>query len=86
MNGSEKQIKWATDLKAETMTKVTEMRKRFEADAAKANVSTSDLRYVDGIATFDRCVANLEAKTEATWWIENRSQVVDRQFVKRMAQ
>jgi len=86
MNGSEKQIKWAQDIKTETMGKVAALRQRFEADAAKANVSTSDARYVDGIAIFDRCVASLEAKTEATWWIDCRSQVIDRMFIKRMAQ
>lgn len=85
MNGSEKQIKWAQDIKTETMNKVAALRQRFEADAAKANVGTSDPRYLDGIATFDRCVANLEAKTEATWWIDSRSQVIDRMFVKRMS-
>ena len=85
MNGSEKQIKWAQDMKAEMMGKVAELRQRFEADAARAKFSTSDARYVDGIAIFDRCVANLEAKTEATWWIENRSQVIDRMFIKRMS-
>lgn len=85
MNGSEKQIKWAEDIKAETMTRIAGMRKQYEADAAKAKVNTSDPRYLDGIAIFDRCVANLEAKTEATWWIDSRSQVIDRQFVKRMS-
>jgi hypothetical protein len=84
MNGTEKQVKWAEDIKAQTMTKVAEMRKQFEADAARAKASTSDPRYIDAIAIFDRCVAKLEAQTEATWWIDNRSQVVNRKFVQQM--
>lgn len=84
MNGTQKQVKWAESIKSETMTAIERMRKQFEADAAKAKADTSDPRYTAAIAIFDRCVANLEAKTEAVWWIDNRAQIVDRKFVQRM--
>lgn len=84
MKGTEKQVKWAESIKAETMTAVERMRKQFEADAAKAKADASDPRYQAAIAIFDRCVASLQAQTEAAWWIDNRSQIVDRKFVQRM--
>lgn len=85
MNGSEKQVKWAEEIKAGMMSKVNEIRQQFATEAAKNNVSADNAQYQQVMAIFDRCVANLEAKTDATWWIDNRQQVISRQWVKGMA-
>ena len=85
MNGSQKQIEWASKIQAEMIGKVEGIRSQFTADCAKNNVSQDDPQYANAIGIFDRAVANITAQTAATWFIDNRNAVVSRKWVKEMA-
>ena len=69
--GSDKQVAWATTIRAELLGKVATMRKEFEATGRKQNV-TEDVMAAQ-MGQFDALVAKLTAQTAAAWWIDRRS-------------
>jgi hypothetical protein len=69
--GSDKQVAWATTIRAELLGKVAAMRKEFEAAGRKQNV-TEDVMSAQ-MGQFDGLVAKLTAQTAASWWIDRRS-------------
>jgi hypothetical protein len=69
--GSDKQVAWATTIRAEQLGKVAAMRKEFEAIGRKQNV-TEDVMAAQ-MGQFDGLVAKLTAQTSASWWIDRRS-------------
>lgn len=58
MTGTEKQIKWAEDIKAKTL-KALNLNKRGDSQ--------------DAAPSYDAVAAKLEGMTEAKWWIEHRN-------------
>ena len=84
MNGTEKQVKWAEDIKAKMLVKVEEYRQQLIAEAAKHNVSLDSADGRNALGMFDRCVAKINAQASATWFIDNRSAVISKQWIKEM--
>lgn len=82
MNGSEKQVKWAEDIKAEVMTKMAGHREVLAARFVRRNLDESNPRRIEQMEAFDACMAYFLAQTEAKWWIDNmRSVEVDDMFI-----
>ena len=69
--GSDKQVAWATTIRAELLCKVAQMRSEFEATGRKQNV-TEDVMTAQ-MGQFDALVTKLTAQTAAAWWIDRRS-------------
>lgn len=82
MNGSEKQIKWAEDIKANVMSGMEAYREMLAARFVRRNLDESNPRRIEQTEAFDTCKAFFAAQTEAKWWIDNmRSADVDDGFV-----
>ena len=71
LTGSDKQVAWATTIRAEQLAGVAKMRQEFEATGRKQNV-TEDVMAAQ-MGQFDALVAKLIAQTAAAWWIDRRS-------------
>ena len=71
LTGSDKQVAWATTIRAEQLGKVAKMRQEFEATGRKQNV-TEDVMAAQ-MGQFDALVAKLTAQTAAAWWIDRRT-------------
>ena len=71
LTGSDKQVAWATTIRAEQLGKVAKMRQEFEATGRKQNV-TEDVMAAQ-MGQFDALVAKLATQTAASWWIDRRS-------------
>ena len=84
MSGTEKQVKWAEDIKAQTINKVAEMRQQFEADAAKAGQSDTPAAAA-GRTMFEKAVDHLNKIDDAKTWINMSNTPVTRQSIKGWA-
>jgi len=71
LTGSDKQVAWATTIRAELLGKVATMRKEFEAIGRKQNV-TEDVMAAQ-MGQFDTLAGKVAAQTSASWWIDRRS-------------
>jgi hypothetical protein len=71
LTGSDKQVAWATTIRAELLGKVATMRKEFESTGRKQN-ATEDVMAAQ-MGQFDALVAKLTAQTAAAWWIDRRT-------------
>ena len=86
MNGSEKQVKWAEDIKTDVMAKMEAHREMLAARFVRRNLDESNPRRIEQTADFDACMTFFAAQTEAKWWIDNmRSADVDDMFVSTWA-
>lgn len=66
MNGTAKQIEWATKIQAEYIRDVRKMQEQNAKPAEKAG------QLAQWDAAMDDVVAQAEAKQDAAWWIDNR--------------
>ena len=67
MNGTEKQIKWAEQIKEKTLN--TEIVKKVIEHAQKNELNKITAGNIDELKKF---VAHLENCDDAKWWIDNR--------------
>lgn len=71
LTGSDKQVAWATTIRAEQLAGVAALRKEFQAAGRKQNVTEAVM--AEQMGQFDALVAKLTAQTAAAWWIDRRS-------------
>ena len=71
LTGSDKQVAWATTIRAEQLGKVAKMRQEFEATGRKQNATEAVM--AEQMGQFDALVAKLTAQTAAAWWIDRRT-------------
>ena len=71
LTGSDKQVAWATTIRAEQLGKVAKMRSEFEALGRKQG-ATDDV-MAEQMGQFDALTAKVAAQTSASWWIDRRS-------------
>ena len=71
LTGSEKQIAWATRVRAELLDKVAQERERFAAVGRRQGVSAE--KMAEEMGNFDAAVARLTTQIAAAWWIDHRS-------------
>lgn len=69
MNGSEKQIQWATKIRAQFIADVQAEQERQQPRADKAGQGEQ------WRATMAQVVALAEAQDSAAWWIDNRDKL-----------
>jgi hypothetical protein len=70
LTGSEKQITWATRVRAALLGKVAVERERFSAQGRRQGASEE--KMASELDKFDAAVAKLAAQTAAAWWIDRR--------------
>ena len=70
MNGSEKQVKWAEDIKAETARKIVTYRDHYQARYEQRGIAADDPRW-ENIANADAALAYMEQQQESKWFIDN---------------
>ncbi len=86
MNGTEKQIKWAEDIKTSVMSGMEAHREMLAARFVRRNLDESNPRRIEQTEAFDACMSYFAAQTEAKWWIDNmRGAEVDDGFVSTWA-
>ena len=71
MKGSEKQVKWAEDIKATQMSKLADFRAMMVKMAKDQNVSPENQATVFG--QIDRATDAIKQVDSAIWWIDTRS-------------
>lgn len=64
LQGSDKQVAWALDIRAHRMQEITDTRKLIEGNAAK------DPGNVERVLNIIR---SIEQQTSAAWWIDHRN-------------
>lgn len=84
MKGTEKQVKWAESIKAETLRTVERICESLDADLRRAKIAPDDARAVEVRNTVARCITKLDA-WDAEAWINSRSQIIDRKWVQKIA-
>ena len=85
MNGSEKQIKWATEIQKKMVAKIDNMRRQFAFDCSQHGIDADNADYQAGMAVFASAIANVSRKTDSRWFIDNRDKEVTRKWVKEMS-
>jgi hypothetical protein len=70
MKGTEKQVKWAEDIKAEVVRKVTVYRDYWQQRFEQKGIPTDDERW-EYVTDANDALAYMEQQSEAKWWIEN---------------
>ena len=70
MNGSEKQVKWAEDIKAETARKIVTYRDYYQARYEQRGIAADDPRW-ENIANANAALAYMEQQQESKWFIDN---------------
>jgi hypothetical protein len=73
LKGSEKQVVWATRIRADVLKEVDELRQKFERALTEAARS----KFLE---IFDSWADGLKATTSASWWIDNRDMPVKHRF------
>lgn len=75
MNGSEKQVAWAEDIKALALTRINEHRQaliwKWQAKGADMTAPSR----VETLNDIDAAAVYVEAQTEAKWFIDNLSHI-----------
>jgi hypothetical protein len=71
MNGSEKQVKWAEEIKSAVMQKMTAYRSKLESAWNEDGVPVDAPHRVKATTNYDECLAYLNSKDNAKWWIDN---------------
>jgi len=70
MNGSEKQVKWAEDIKAETAKKIVIFRDHYQARYEQKAIPADDERW-QNITDANNALAYMERQQESKWFIDN---------------
>ena len=70
MNGSEKQVQWAEDIKTEVAMKVAAYRDYYQNRFEQKGVAADDPRW-ETITEANSTLDYLNRHDEAKWWIEN---------------
>lgn len=70
MNGSENQVKWAEDIKAEVIKKVLAHRDYCQNRYEQKGIAADDPRW-ENIAKANAAIVYLDEHEEAKWWINN---------------
>lgn len=79
LTGSEKQIAWATDIRAKAAFAINEMRAKI---AANTNTSEINLKQ---IAAVESVLDELRSHSSAKWWIDNRDEDFDVAWIIKQA-
>ena len=69
LEGSEKQIAWALDIRRDMIAKIEEM---IEENAAKSAGKFTDEQVATARANVAKAITNIKAVREAKWFIDNR--------------
>lgn len=72
LSGSEKQVAWATTIRAGLVAGVMAERDTFLALGRRQGAS--DERIAEQMALFDRAVDAVRGQTSAAWWIDHRDE------------
>lgn len=72
MNGTEKQVSWAEDIKTQVTQGLTERRAGLVERYTKRSIAADDERW-QNVTEIDRCLGYLSAQDEAKFWIDNFS-------------
>ncbi|MFT4040697.1 MAG: hypothetical protein QM692_21130 [Thermomicrobiales bacterium] len=80
LTGTDKQIAWATDLRAQRLREMEARQADFERQAAIAITKgqTTEAEVTEGRAHGAAVVADILSHTEAKWWIDQRQDSVIR--------
>lgn len=70
MNGSEKQIQWANDIKAQVVNKVIAYRDYYQGRFEQKGIAADDPRW-ETITEANSALALIEQQQEAKWFINN---------------
>lgn len=70
LSGSDKQIAWATTIRAAQLARVKEARASLDVRAAKHPGPDA----VELLALADKAIASLQNRTESRFWIDNREE------------
>lgn len=81
LTGSEKQIAWATTIRADLLRTVAEERASFLALGKRQGAS--DAQLAEQMGMFDTCTTKLHQQTSASWWIDHRTTTA-RHLLKEM--
>lgn len=79
MLGSEKQVMWAEQIRAKYLGEANDLLAYFDSEAKRTNADPE--QYAAGRADLVDRIGRLEAKSDARWWIDSRTQVI-RQLLK----
>ena len=77
LTGSEKQIAWATDIRAKAAPVIAAMQARIKEHAKKSPNQTAAMQIV---------LDELRAQTSAKWWIDNRDVAINDVWLVKKAQ
>ncbi len=69
LTGSDKQVSWATSVRAQQLTKIA-----MEIERAVANCDATDPAQAAAIARIEAAVATIKQQSAAGWWIDRRDQ------------
>lgn len=69
LTGSDKQVAWATTIRAKLVADLKTFRAEVDARAAKFPGPDAD----EFLAVADKAIAAIESKTDARFWIDNRT-------------
>lgn len=76
-NGTEKQIAWATDIKAQMLHMMVRAADLIVEMAANAKSERTIRKYTAQSETLARGIVNVKACADATWFIDNRKRVTE---------
>lgn len=75
LEGSEKQVKWAKEIRANWLAEAYQTKEKFEqkiVDAKHQNKQTKLNNVTEKLSNLLKVIERLEKETDATWFIDNR--------------